>query len=262
MPVPTDRESQRSHLGRQIRDVRTRLVRQYELVPPALVGEYLHRAVARFNDAAVLDFVPILVERDVRARLRTTHPAYHDRIALIEWARRSAETFLAEELPRRWTHVQAVARRAGQIAGIVAPSDRAVLIAAAWLHDIGYASELAATGMHQLDGAWFLARHGVPHRVCSLVAHHSGAAAVAELLGLDDQLAWFRDERTPVRDALWYCDMTTGPDGDTVSFEDRVREIRARRSPDHPTVRALATNLPDRRAAVRRTAHLLGDHAA
>ena len=94
-------------------------------------------------------------------------------------------------------------------------------------------------------------------RVCALVAYHSGAAVVAELLGLADQLAQFAEEYGPVRDALWYCDMTTSPDGRPVSFADRIGEIRARRQSADPVVRALAANGVERAAAVRRTEELL-----
>jgi hypothetical protein len=97
----------------------------------------------------------------------------------------------------------------------------------------------------------------VPSRVCALVAYHSGAAVVAELLGLADQLAQFPEEHGPVRDTLWYCDMTTSPDGHPVAFADRIREIRSRRQAADPVVRALATNVSERAAAVRRTEELL-----
>jgi putative nucleotidyltransferase with HDIG domain len=150
-----------------------------------------------------------------------------------------------------------VGHRAEQIARVLPPADRPVLVTAAWLHDIGYAIDLVDTGFHPLDGARFLAQSGVPPRVCALVAHHSGAAAVAELLGLTGELAQFAEEHGPVRDALWYCDMTTGPDGGPVSFADRIREIRARRRSADPVVRALDINGSERAAAVRRTEQLL-----
>lgn len=181
---------------------------------------------------------------------------------LRTWARRMAGQVLSAELPRRWAHTQGVARRATEIARAFSPADGEVLVAAAWLHDIGYARELADTGMHQVDGARFLARRGVPHRVCALVAHHSGAAAVAGLCGLSGALAEFADEHTPVRDALWYCDMTTSPGGEPVSFPDRLAELRTRRGPDDAVVRALAVNEPERAAAVRRTEDLLRREAA
>ncbi len=59
--------------------------------------------------------------------------------------------------------------------------------AAAWLHDIGYVRQLAATGLHGLDGARYL-RDTVraDALVCRLVAHHSCAIIEAGERGLAD----------------------------------------------------------------------------
>jgi putative nucleotidyltransferase with HDIG domain len=176
----------------------------------------------------------------------------------VVWAGRTAQRLLADEMPCRWAHTQGVAATAVRVGRrVLSPPDRPVLVAAAWLHDIGYATQLRATEFHQLDGAQFLARSGIPHRICGLVAQHSGAAAVVELLGLGDQLAQFPDEHGPLRDCLWYCDMTTSPTGHRVTFPQRLTEIRARRGSHDPVVRALAINGPERAAAVQRTEHRL-----
>ena len=106
------------------------------------------------------------------------------------------------------------------------------LVAAAWLHDIGYAPGLVQTGFHPLDGARFLRRAGVDGPVVSLVAYHSCARVEADVRGLGAELA---AEFTPagplLTDALLYCDMTIGPDGDYVRPADRLAEIRGRDSP-------------------------------
>ncbi|GAA4692152.1 hypothetical protein GCM10023215_31540 [Pseudonocardia yuanmonensis] len=47
-------------------------------------------------------------------------------------------------------------------------------------------------------------------RLAGLVAFHSAAAAEAKCLGLGDELASFEDERSLVRDLLWFADMTVG----------------------------------------------------
>jgi HD superfamily phosphodiesterase len=86
---------------------------------------------------------------------------------------------LAEALPRRWTHVQAVAGRADTLAAHLAHEEGTVLLAAAWLHDIGYAPALAANGFHPLDGAHHLADTGADPRLVALVAHHSAARSEA-----------------------------------------------------------------------------------
>lgn len=236
----------------QIRRIEARLVREGSMVPPAVVHEWVESAWSRFSRARVQAFVPILVERTVRSWLAACPAA-----RLRDWARDTAERMLATELPVRWAHTQGVAGRAEEVAWLFPAEDREMLIAAAWLHDIGYAPQLMETGLHQLDGARFLTRQGLPVRVCALVAHHSGAAAVAGLLGLSDEIAAFEDERSPVRDALWYSDMTTGPDGTPLSFTERLAELRGRREPGDPVVLALRYNGDERAAAVRRTEALL-----
>jgi HD superfamily phosphodiesterase len=70
--------------------------------------------------------------------------------------------------------VQAVAARATELARTVDKADRDLLVAAAWVHDIGYAPPLAVTGFHPLDGARHLDRSGFLARLAALVAHHSG----------------------------------------------------------------------------------------
>jgi hypothetical protein len=47
--------------------------------------------------------------------------------------------------------------------------------------------------------------------------------------------------------------MTTGPDGRPMTFDERMAELRGRRSADDPVVRALVVNERERAAAVRRT---------
>jgi hypothetical protein len=147
-----------------------------------------------------------------------------------------AETRLADQLPRRWRHVRSVARRARWAAKILALSDD--LVAAAWLHDIGYSPQLVETGFHPLDGARFLRRVDVDERVVSLVAYHSCARIEAEVRGLGAQLATeFSPGDPALADALLYCDMTTGPDGDYVRPADRLVEIRGRYGPGHEVTR-------------------------
>jgi putative nucleotidyltransferase with HDIG domain len=245
----------------QIRRLESQLVRKHNGVPPSLMHEWVERARARLGAAQVQDFVPLLVERAVRAAARD-FPAGLPAMRLSTWARNTARRLLARQLPRRWAHTDGVARRAEQVARVLVPEDQDLLVAAAWLHDIGYAAELADTGLHSLDGARYLLRAGVSRRLCGLVAHHSGAAAVAEELGLAEGLAEFDDDHGRLRDALWYCDMTTSPDGHPTTLDDRLTEIRQRRGPDDPVVRALAINIDERRAAVRRTHRLLRQTAA
>jgi predicted hydrolase (HD superfamily) len=154
----------------------------------------------------------------------------------VDGAARLAEEKLAAPLPRRWRHVRSVARRARWVSKELALPDD--LVAAAWLHDIGYAPDLAETGFHPLDGARYLRREGVDEQVVSLVAYHSCALIEAEVRGLGAELrAEFSPAGSLLSEALLYCDMTTGPDGDYVRPADRLVEIRGRYGPNHEVTR-------------------------
>ena len=112
------------------------------------------------------------------------------------------------------------------------------LVAAAWLHDIGYAPDLVQTGFHPLDGARYLRRAGMDGQVLSLVAYHSCALIEADVRGLGAELAGeFPPADPQLADALLYCDMTTGPDADYVRPADRLVEIRGRYGPDDEVTR-------------------------
>src|SRR5580658_9452238 len=85
--------------------------------------------------------------------------------ALASWAEHLARALLQEPLPRRWARVQGVAGRVRSLAPVLG-ADTDLLEAAAWLHDIGCAPGLAATGLH------------------ALVAHHSYSIVEAGEPGL------------------------------------------------------------------------------
>ena len=148
---------------------------------------------------------------------------------LAPWAGHLARKLLQEPLPRRWAHVQGVAARARSLAPVLG-ADADLLEAAAWLHDIGYAPGLAATGFHPLDGARYLrdAQHAGA-LLCRLVAHHSCAIIEAGERGLADILAReFEPAPYALSSVLTFCDMTTSPDGEPVPVERRLAEIRNR----------------------------------
>lgn len=159
---------------------------------------------------------------------------------------------LLEPLGQRWMHTQGVARRAEELADAVELEDRELLIVAAWWHDLGYSPYLAKTGMHQLDGARYLAAEGYPERLCALVAHHSAATLEAEERGLSGELARWECEKGPVADALWMADMTTGPDGEPVDYPARLAEILDRYEPDSVVARAMRRAEPEIEAAIGR----------
>src|SRR5664279_679333 len=111
--------------------------------------------------------------------------------ALIANARGLAKKLLRKALPERWRHTQGVAGRAAELAVTVPAADRPVLIAAAWLHDIGYAPAIQDTGFHPLDGGLYLRREGWDDRLAALVAHHSGARFVPAERGYDSMMTEF-----------------------------------------------------------------------
>jgi putative nucleotidyltransferase with HDIG domain len=156
----------------------------------------------------------------------------HDQSA----AERLAERFVAP-LGRRWRHVQAVAARATELAAALPGSEREHLIAAAWLHDIGYSPDIGSTGLHPLDGARYLRDEGWPERVVRLVAHHSGARFEAAERGLTEELSEFPFEDSPLLDALALADLTTGPAGERLTYDRRISEILSRYEPDDPVHR-------------------------
>jgi putative nucleotidyltransferase with HDIG domain len=166
---------------------------------------------------------------------------------------------LLPPLGNRWLHTQAVAARAREASAAVSEGDRDLLVAAAWLHDIGYATELRDTGFHPLDGARYLETLGAPSRLVRLVAHHSGAVYEAEQRGLSAELAVYDREDSPVLDALIYADMTTGPAGQSFVFDSRIDEILERYEPGSEVHNAISKARPYLGAAVGRTLARLGD---
>ncbi len=158
-------------------------------------------------------------------------------MAIDRWAKGEAERLLGA-VDDRWRHVEAVARLAEQTSGAVGGADRPALVAAAWLHDVGDAPSLHRTGLQALDGALWIREQG-QERVAGLVAYHSGAKHEAELLGLGEELRAFADERSAVTDALWYCDLTTGPDGERMTLAERLADVEDRHGHDSVVARAM-----------------------
>lgn len=138
------------------------------------------------------------------------------------------------------TQVAALAAEVSKAFGIAARR----LVAAAWLHDIGYAGPLAGTGFHPLDGARFLRAEGCED-LALLVAHHSGARNEAKLRGIDDYLDEFPFANSELDQALTYCDLTTGPDGRRVTLEWRIAEIQKRYGKEHVVARAIRIGTPE-----------------
>jgi hypothetical protein len=158
-----------------------------------------------------------------------------------------AGSLLEVKLPVRWAHSRGVAGQAAALRPLV-PEHADLLEAAAWLHDIGYASALAVAGFHPLDGARHLRETRFGDRALwTLVAHHTCAEIEAEVRGLGEVLAaeFPLGEVDPfLVAALTYCDMTTGPDGTPVKIGERITEILSRYGPDDVVHRAITRAAP------------------
>ena len=161
---------------------------------------------------------------------------------------------LASGEKARWAHVQA----AGEVAEQLTPAIPEHVVAAAWLHDIGYATQAIATGFHPLDGARYLAKQGVHTKIVSLVAYHSGARVEAAERRLSQALAEFRSPDPDDLDTLTLIDMTTGPDGSRLPASVRISEILERYGPDTVVHRAVTAARPELMASVARAARRLG----
>ena len=172
----------------------------------------------------------------------------------ITHARMLCQMQLADAVPRRWRHVQAVAAAADFLAGGL-NCDRVLLVSAAWLHDIGYSPTITSTGFHPLDGARFLRHLGWPDAVCALVAYHTCARVEGAHRGLAAQMtAEFVDTASIERDALWTADATIGPDGESLTLEQRVNEVAQRYGPAHLVSQCMHEIRPRLATAIARTA--------
>lgn len=158
---------------------------------------------------------------------------------------------LLSPLETRWLHVVAVATQAREVASAL-NLDSDILVAAAWLHDIGYAADLVATKLHALDGARHLRELGAPEEICSLVAHHTGARQEAFQRGLlEELLDEFRLPEPRYADALTYCDLTRGPGGRQMTVDERIAEILQRYGPGHVVHESVLTSQTELRRAAR-----------
>jgi hypothetical protein len=147
--------------------------------------------------------------------------------SLATAARELTETLLTPH-PCRLAHVALVAKTL-----TTAGCDDSV-VAAGWLHDIGYAASLRHSGLHALDGARRLAVIGWPDRVVGLVAYHTGAEYEADERGLASDLAVIARPRQEDLDFLTWADLTSSPTGAATSIDARISEILRRYQPGDP----------------------------
>lgn len=157
---------------------------------------------------------------------------------LVDHAAALTRTHLSGD-PHRTAHIDAVAQLAERVARRLAPTARYPIVAAAHLHDIGYAPNLQHTGFHPIDGANFARAEGFPELVVGLIAHHTGAWSEALERGLGEELAQFRLPPKPLLDILTYADLRCDSRGDSVPARERLAEVLDRYGPADPVHRAV-----------------------
>jgi len=123
---------------------------------------------------------------------------------------------------------------------------------------------LAVTGFHPLDGArWLRDTCEASELLCRLVANHSCSLTEATARGLAaDLAAEFPLPATDVLDALTWCDMTTCPDGQPVTVDQRLAEILHRYGQGHVVARAISQSAPMLAAAVEHVGSRLAGPAS
>jgi HD domain len=176
-------------------------------------------------------------------------------VSLVSRAAEQATALLAP-LGDRWLHVQGVVKTARWVGEVLNEEDRSYLIAAAYLHDIGYAPSLVHTGFHPLDGARYIRSFGYERLAC-LVAHHSEARFEAKLRGLALELNDFPRERSATADTLTYCDLTVDSVGKPVSLQERAHDIYSRYGETDIVSQAFREAMPYFSLAIARTRLML-----
>lgn len=128
---------------------------------------------------------------------------------IVSRARALAADILRDD-PGVHEHSRRAARRAAAVASRIPSSRTAEVVAAAWLHDIGYTARLRRTGFHPLDGALFLMAEEWPERVVRLVAHHSLASLEAPFYGVENHLGVIEVVTGVDADILISADLSAG----------------------------------------------------
>jgi hypothetical protein len=183
----------------------------------------------------------------------TTPPP--DRLA--EWAVSFAEELIAPTLPERWAHDLAVIAKARRFAAGLGEEDADALIAAAALHDVGFAPAAIDCAFQPLDGARHLAGAGVPMRICALIANCVSARVEGRLRGFGEAYGDLPDEKGPVRDALWAACITTDSSGGDIDVDERI-DLWPSRYPEPVVIEFVALAREPLREAVARSEARLG----
>lgn len=146
----------------------------------------------------------------------------------------------------RRAHSLAAGERATSAVQLLQPDLRSDVVTAATLHDIGYAHPVL--DFHPLDGAGFLQDLGFSPVVCHLVAHHSASTFEAEFRGISlseyRNFDAHRDDLGPAHRLVWWADLTTGPQGQLMTVEERLDDIVDRHGPESVVARSAVAIRP------------------
>lgn len=155
----------------------------------------------------------------------------------------------------RRAHSIEVGRKVQSVAEFLPEHLRDAATTSAYLHDVGYGYPVI--GFHPIDGAVLLEKRGYSRAVCHIVAFHSASTVEATVRGIDLSVySRFELSRVPhidvASDFVWWADMTTGPTGQTVTFDERMDDIRERYESGSVVRTAIDQSEPLLRAAVQR----------
>lgn len=155
-----------------------------------------------------------------------TNPVRAADASLVTRARALSADLLRDDAALR-QHSARAASVAAKLTRRIPTSRPAEVVAAAWLHDIGYAAGLKRTGFHPLDGALFLMTDDWPERVIRLVAHHSLAALEAPFYGVGHHLGVIEVVNGPDADILVSADLSSGAGDPIPTVDQRLEAMRA-----------------------------------
>lgn len=139
-----------------------------------------------------------------------------------------------KELPVRKKHTEAVAKRMEELTENASSFVKSYCYSIGLLHDIGYGH--VKTGHHAIDGALYL-QTTVLSDLAPYVAWHSTSEHEAQARKLT--IDFDKPLNKHINDQLWYADFTTSPQGEPVTVNERLEEIRTRYSPDSQVIEAL-----------------------
>lgn len=160
----------------------------------------------------------------------------------------------------RYKHIIGVVRQMKHLLDRIDIADKLkpLLIQTAYLHDIGYCDRLNATNFHPLDGAIFAQNHGFPKPVVAAVLFHSGAYESAkkarrDLVSIyDANITLLVDTDWLFIDLVTYCDLHTAPNGEKITFDERIQDIVQRYGENHDVSRFMVGNHKNFKKTIQR----------